>query len=142
SQLSAAVRDGRYFDGMRDVDAHGEMLANDSPVRRDIRQLALRCCIETRAFEWAENVIEQILVEEGGHPNTLLKKASVLGLQARYTDAAEILLKLNREFPGRPAILRRLVMVFEQLRDLGKAAAFLKAYRKACPDDAWAADKV
>jgi len=139
--LSAAVRDGRFFDGMRDVEGHPEMLADDSPVRRDVRQLSLTCSIETRALERAEQVIAQILADEGQHPNTLLKKASVLGLQASYVEASEILLRLNREFPGRPAILRRLVLVFEQVRDLGKAAAFLRAYMKACPDDAWAADK-
>ena len=49
--------------------------------------------------------------------------------------------RLHRDFPGRPAILRRLVVVFEQLRDLGKAAAFLKAFIRATPDDAWANEK-
>ena len=47
-------------------------------------------------------------------------------------------MRLNRDFPGRPAILQRLVIVFEQLRDVGKAAAFLKAYARAVPHDAWA----
>ena len=42
---------------------------------------------------------------------------------------------------GRPAILRRLVIVFEQLRDVGKAAAFLKAYARTVPHDAWANEK-
>jgi eukaryotic-like serine/threonine-protein kinase len=69
------------------------------------------------------------------------KKASVLGLQAKYLEASEILLRLNREFPGRPAVLRRLVTVFEQLRDLGKAVAFLKAYCKSNPNEAWANEK-
>lgn len=45
---------------------------------------------------------------------------------------------LNRRLPGKPAILRRLVAVFEQMRDTGKAAAFLRAYQKAVPDDPWA----
>jgi hypothetical protein len=31
--------------------------------------------------------------------------------------------------------------VFEQLRDTGKASAFLRAYQKAVPDDPWAASK-
>ena len=34
---------------------------------------------------------------------------------------------LNRRLPGKPAILRRLVAVFEQMRDTGKAAAFLSS---------------
>jgi serine/threonine-protein kinase len=48
---------------------------------------------------------------------------------------------LNRRLPGKPAILRRLVAVFEQMRDTGKAAAFLRAYQKAVPDDPWASSK-
>jgi serine/threonine-protein kinase len=48
---------------------------------------------------------------------------------------------LHRRLPGKPAILRRLVAVFEQMRDTGKAAAFLRAYQKAVPDDPWAVSK-
>jgi eukaryotic-like serine/threonine-protein kinase len=43
--------------------------------------------------------------------------------------------------PGRPAILKRLIAVFEQMRNTGKAAAFLRAYQKAVPDDPWATSK-
>jgi len=59
--------------------------------------------------------------------------------------------------PGRPSMLEqaiaqyaeelavldiaRLVAVFEQTRDIGKAAPFLRAYRKAVPDDPWVAAK-
>jgi hypothetical protein len=39
-----------------------------------------------------------------------------------------------------PAILKRLVAVFE-MRDTGKAAAFLRAYQKAVPDDPWGTSK-
>ena len=31
--------------------------------------------------------------------------------------------------------------MFEQMRDTGKAAAFLRAYQKAVPDDPWALSK-
>ena len=60
----------------------------------------------------------------------MLRKASVLGLQAKYAEACDILLQLNRDFPNRPAVLKRLVTVYEQLRDIGKAVAFLKAYHR------------
>jgi serine/threonine-protein kinase len=33
------------------------------------------------------------------------------------------------------------VAVFEQLRDTGKAVAFLRAYSKAVPNDPWAIEK-
>ena len=74
-------------------------------------------------------------------PDLLLKHASILALDAKYEDAADQLMALNRRLPGRPAILRRLVAVFEQMRDTGKAAAFLRAYQRAMPDDPWASSK-
>lgn len=82
-----------------------------------------------------------MIAEEGETPDLLFKKASIFGLQAKFDEACEILLRLNRDFPGRPAILRRLVVVYEQLRDLGKASAFLKAYRKKGNSDEWAHQK-
>jgi hypothetical protein len=36
---------------------------------------------------------------------------------------------------------KRLVAVFEQMRDTRKAAAFLRAYQKAVPDDPWGTSK-
>ena len=139
--VSAAVRDGRYFDAKRDFDANLELLSEASPLRRDLRELALKCYLETRDISRAAQLIDTILEEEGASPNLLLKKASILGLQARYAEASEILLRLNRDFPQRPAVLRRLVVVYEQLRDFGKAAAFLKAYQRVAEDDAWATEQ-
>lgn len=139
--VSAAVRDGRVFDAKRDFDAHPNVLAEPSPIRRDLREIALKCFLETRDIDRSRELVETMLAEDGETPNILLKKASVLGLQAQYHDASEILLRLNRDFPGRPAILRRLVVVFEQLRDLGKASAFLKAYGRDNTGDSWVNEK-
>ncbi len=58
-----------------------------------------------------------------------------------HHEAAEILLRLNRDFPERPAIIRRLVVVFEQLRNTGKASAFLKAFGRDNPNDTWISEK-
>jgi len=97
--------------------------------------------LETRDIDRSRDLIETMLAEDDETPNILLKKASVLGLQDQYQEASEILLRLNRDFPGRPAVLRRLVVVFEQLRDLGKASAFLKAYGRVNVEDAWVKEK-
>jgi serine/threonine-protein kinase len=139
--VAAAVRDGRFFGAKRDLQSNPAMPAASSAVKRDLRELALKCFLETRDIEQARALIEAMIAEDGESPNILLKKASVLGLLARYEEARDILLRLNRDFPGRPAVLRRLVIVFEQLRDVGKAAAFLKAYARAAPHDAWASEK-
>ena len=50
-------------------------------------------------------------------------------------------MRLNREFPLRPQVLKRLVLVYEQLRDPGKAAAFLKAYNRLVDGDLWGEQK-
>jgi len=71
----------------------------------------------------------------------LLKHASSLALDGRYEAAAEQLMALHRRLPNKPAILRRLVAVFEQMRDAGKAVAFLRAYQKVSPEDPWALTK-
>ena len=46
-----------------------------------------------------------------------------------------------RELPNQPPILRRLILAFEQMRDVGKVAAFLRAYNKVVTDDPWAQQK-
>jgi serine/threonine-protein kinase len=139
--IKSAVQGERYYDATNALKANPEMLADPSKVRREIRDLTVKCYLETRDIEAAATLVDQILEEDGENPNLLLRKASILGLKADYPGANEILLRLNRDFPGRPAILRRLVLVNEQLRDLGKASAFLKAYARAMPADAWAVEK-
>src|SRR5205085_1723012 len=128
-------------DAKRDLDARASVLTDLSPIQRDLREIALKCYLETRDIFRARDLIDTMIADYGEIPNLLLKKASVLGLQARYSEARDILLRLNCEFPGRPALLRRLVVVFEQLRDLGKAVAFLKAYSRCNPNDDWVSEK-
>ena len=86
--VSAAVRDGRFFDAKKDFDAHPEMLSEPSPLRRDLRELALKCYLETRDIDRAAELVDAILEAEGENPNVLLKKASILGLQAQYAEAS------------------------------------------------------
>jgi eukaryotic-like serine/threonine-protein kinase len=95
-----------------------------------------------RQVDLARTFVTKCLAEAPDAPDLLLKHASILALDAKYEAAAEQLTALHRRLPGKPAILRRLVAVFEQMRDTGKAAAFLRAYQKAVPDDPWAASKV
>lgn len=140
--VSAACKDERYFDALQFVEGHPEMLGPGSPIRKDLRYLALKCYLETTQVGKAERIIDQCLAEDGDSPSLLLQWASILGLQARYEEACSILMRLNREFPQRPQVLKRLVLVYEQLRDPGKAAAFLKAYNRLGTEDPWAAKKI
>jgi eukaryotic-like serine/threonine-protein kinase len=95
-----------------------------------MRALILTVYLKSRHIPEAAQVLKICLKEDPDAPDLLLKKASVLGLKARYKEASEILLRLNRQYPNKPAILKRLSLVFEQLRDEGKATAFRRAYEK------------
>jgi serine/threonine-protein kinase len=128
--VRAAIRDERYFDAMQTLDASPQTLRAESPVSADLEELALEACIRTERVREATEMVERCLVRQGERPGLLLRKASLLGLQARFTDAAEILVRLNRQLPRRRAVLSRLVMVHEQLRDWEKADAFRRVLRK------------
>src|SRR2546430_4570969 len=128
--VRAAIRDERYFDAMQILDGSPQMLRAESPVSADLEELALEACIRTERVREAAEMVERCLVRQGERPGLLLRKASLLGLQARFADAAEILTRLNRELPRRRAVLRRLVMVHEQLRDSEKAEAFRRVLKK------------
>ena len=128
--VRAAVRDERYFDVLQMLEASPEPLRTDSPVQGDLQQLALRAFIKTERVKEAADMVEQCIERQGARPGLMLRKASLLGLQARFAEAAEILVQLNRELPRRQAILSRLVMVHEQLRDRDKAEAYRRVLRK------------
>jgi serine/threonine-protein kinase len=139
--VQASYREGRFFDCIRDLEARPDVVDSSSPAGAEIRRLALTAYLEVRQLDRAGVFISRCLAETPDAPDLLLKHASILALDARYKDAADELMALHRRLPGKPAILRRLVAVFELMRDTGKAAAFLRAYQKAVPDDPWAAAK-
>ncbi|EDY20981.1 serine/threonine protein kinase [Chthoniobacter flavus Ellin428] len=135
--LAAAREDGRFAECLRLIAAHPEF-ANHQEVRRT----ALDSFLHTRQIEKAAQVLDACLVDTPEHPELLLKKASILGLEAHYLEARDVLMDLNRRAPNQPRILRRLALVHEQLRDSGKAVVFLKLLCKVTPDDSWAREKL
>lgn len=139
--VQASYREGRYFDCIRDLEARPDVVDASTPTGAELRRLALSVLLEVRQVDRARAFVDRCLAETPEAPELLLKQASILALDARYEEAAEQLMALNRRLPGKPAILRRLVAVSEQLRDTGKAAAFLRAYQKSMPDDPWASSK-
>ena len=140
--VQASYREGRYFDCIRDLEARADVVGAPTGAGAELRRLALSAYLEVRQVDQARALVAKCLVDTPDAPDLLLKHASILALDARYEAAAEQLMALHRRLPNKPAILRRLVAVFEQMRDTGKAAAFLRAYQKVAPDDPWAATKV
>jgi len=139
--VQAAYREGRFFDCLRDLEARPDMVNAATAAGSELRRLALATYLEVRHVDQAQRLVEHCLAETPDAADLLLKQASILALNAHYEQAADQLLALHRRLPGKPAILRRLVAVFEQMRDTGKAAAFLRAYQRAVPDDPWALSK-
>ncbi|WP_316237043.1 protein kinase domain-containing protein [Bradyrhizobium sp. SZCCHNR1015] len=140
--VQASYQEGRYFDCIRDLEARPDVVDAQSSTGAELRRLALSAYLEVRHVDRARMFVAKCLAETPNAPDLLLKHASILALDAKYEEAAEQLMALHRRLPGRPAILRRLVAIYEQMRDLGKATAFLRAYQKVVPDDPWATSKI
>jgi eukaryotic-like serine/threonine-protein kinase len=140
--LSATFRDQRYFDGLRHLEDHPDVLTGDSRIHRALRHIGLDIYLQTRQLEKAAILIQRCLQEEQDSPQLWLKQSAILGTQAKFSEAIEILIRLNREYPKRPAILKKLVLAFEQQRDMSKAIAFLRSYNNLFPEDPWASEKI
>jgi serine/threonine-protein kinase len=138
--VQASFREGRSFDCILDIEARSDIVNEPASAGSELRRLALSVYLEVRQVDLARNFVGRCLAETPDAPDLLLKIASI-PLDAKYEQAAEQFLVLHRRLPGKPAILKRLVAVFEQMRDIGKAAAFLRAYQKVAPDDPWGASK-
>lgn len=128
--VRAAAHDGRYFDVLRILADHPELLHQESPVIGDLELLSLEANLRTERINDAALIIDRCLERQGNDNALLLKKASILGLQARFHDSAQILIDLNKRLPHRCAILKRLVLVHEQLREPQLAEAFRRVLAK------------
>lgn len=140
--VSAAFKDERYYDCLKYIESQSELIKASSSIKKDLQRIALRSYLETRQLNKAETTLSKCLQEDKDSLHLLLLKASILGAKAHYEEASEILIQLNRKHPNNPAILKRLALVFEQIRDISKARAFLQAYSKLLPDDLWARTKI
>ena len=128
--VRAAARDGRYFDVLRILDEYPDMLNQESLVVGDLELLSLEALLRTEHINDAAVMIERCINRQVDSNGLLLRKASILGLQARFRESAQILIGLNQRLPRRRAILQRLVLVHEQMRDTQMAEAFRNALEK------------
>jgi eukaryotic-like serine/threonine-protein kinase len=128
--VRAAARDGRYFDVLRIIDEYPGMLSEESVVVGDLELLSLEALLRTEHINDAAVMIDRCIKRQVDSNGLLLRKASILGLQARFRESAQILIGLNQRLPHRRAILKRLVLVHEQMRDTQMAEAFRKALAK------------
>lgn len=142
AQLRALYRGARYFECVAALKQNKDCLSLDNELGVEFRELALNTYLKTKDVLNANKIIEDI--ETRGDlvkPEMLLKKASVCGLQSRYDEAIELLVSLNKQFPRRAHILKRLALAYEQVRQPEKALAYLKVYLKVNSDD-WGTEQV
>jgi hypothetical protein len=128
--VRAAVRDGRYFDALQILRGSPELLNTESVVVGDLEMLALEAYVRTERIAEAAAMVDRCIARQGDVPGLLLRKASLLGLQARFVESAAILVELNQRLPRRRVILQRLVLVHEQLRQTEKVEAFRRTLEK------------
>ncbi len=128
--VRSAARDGRYFDVLRILDEYPDMLNQESLVVGDLELLSLEALLRTEHINEAAVMIDRCINRQVNSYGLLLRKASILGLQARFHEAAQILIGLNQRLPHRRAILQRLVLVHEQMRQPELAEAFRKVLAK------------
>jgi serine/threonine-protein kinase len=139
--VQASYRAGRYFDCIQHLESRPDIVDMLTVTGSELRCLALSSYLEVRNVDMARDCVYKCLLDAPNAFDLLLKRASILALDSRYAESAEELLALNRRLPNRPAILKRLVVVYEQMRDTGKMVVFLRAYLKAVPRDTWALQK-
>lgn len=136
AQLRALYRGGRYFECVAVLKENKNCLTLDIEFGIEFRELALSAYLKAKDVLNANKLIEDIESRgELNKPEMLLKKASVCGLQSRYNEAIEILVSLNKQFPRRAFILKRLAFAYEQVRQPEKSLAYLKVYLKVNRDD-------
>lgn len=143
TQQRALYRGGRFFECVKSFKIHKDCLSLNSELGIEFRELALNTYLKTKDVLNANKLIEDIeLRGELIKPEMLLKKASVCGLQSRYDEAIELLVSLNKQFPRKAHILRRLALAYEQIRQPEKALAYLKVYLKVSNGDDWGIEQV
>jgi len=140
--VQAAARDGRYFDCLKYLERFPTYSRPNEKYADQLRFIGVDAYVAVRNINTAENLVNQLITEGKADRVLLIKKASILGVQARFDEARELLLELNRQYPNDRLILKKLVVVNEQLRDPGKAAAYLRAYSGQGEPDAWCTRKI
>lgn len=128
--LKSYMKEGRTFDCIEALGHRHDLYDAKGPGAIEIRRLALTAFLKAQYISDAHRLVTRCLEDDPESADLHLKQAVILGMEAQYVPASEILLRLNRKFPGTPGILKRLAIVFEQLRDPGKAAAFRRAYER------------
>jgi len=134
-QMNAFYRAEQWFDLEKIINQTKSELNAEGHDARQIRLIVIKLYMRLRKIENAEIVLKQALKLDPASLELLLCEASIAGMETDFELAKHKLIALNRDYPGNPNILKRLVQVSEQLRDYDSASGFLRALLRLCRED-------
>ncbi len=85
--VQAAARDGRHFDCLKYLERFPAYSRPSGKYADQLRLIAVDAHMSVRNINVAESVINELIAEGKADRALLIKKASVLGVQARYDEA-------------------------------------------------------
>ena len=99
------------------------------------RTVAIKAMLKWQNIDLARELLIIAREQNSDDYDIALCHASLLGMNAKYSEAKTELEKLNRTYPRQQRILSRLIQVCEQLRDYSSSAGYLRVLLKVVKSD-------
>lgn len=135
--LIALYKDQRFLELSEAVRANQDIILNYT-LNDDLELLELiaKVSLLQRDIRFANKWIDHIKIKYTVDcPEYMKLKAVALGLDARYSEARDLLEYLNERKPRQIKIVKQLIQVCEQLRDYSSVIGYLKLALRLRPND-------
>ncbi|KYQ80671.1 protein kinase [Acinetobacter lactucae] len=135
--LIALYKDQRFLELSEAVRANQDIILNNT-LNDDLELLELiaKVSLLQRDILFANKWIDHIKIKYTvDSPEYMKLKAVALGLDARYSEARDLLECLNEREPRQIKIVKQLIQVCEQLRDYSSVIGYLKLALRLRPND-------
>ncbi|MFA6922608.1 MAG: hypothetical protein WC216_12260, partial [Gallionella sp.] len=135
-QLNALYRANRLFEFEEVFER--ELKENDVQINAEsgaaIRIVAIKTFLGLRKLERAKHILKEAILLDGKSLDLEFLEANIYGLEANFSEARNILEKIDRAIPNKPYVLTRLIQVCEQMRDYPAAAGYLRHALRIFPN--------
>ncbi|MOA17794.1 hypothetical protein D3C78_1380630 [compost metagenome] len=135
--LIALYKDQRFLELSEVVKKNQDIILNNT-LNDDLEllELIVKVSLLQRDIPLANKWIDHIKIKYTTESAEYMKlKAVALGLDARYSEARDLLECLNEKKPLQIKIVKQLIQVYEQLRDYNAVIGYLKLALRLCPND-------
>lgn len=135
--LIALYKDQRFLELSEVVKKNQDIILNNT-LNDDLEllELIVKVSLLQRDIPLANKWIDHIKIKYTTDSAEYMKlKAVALGLDARYSEARDLLECLNEKKPLQIKIVKQLIQVYEQLRDYNSVIGYLKLALRLCPND-------